>query len=361
MPDTAQPVESPEPSERRLHPRKQLWFQYIRLGDNNCGFILDISESGLSMQVVRSLPDDPLPKMRFQLPRSDAWVETRGRIAWIKVSKLTVGVQFVGLPYSGHIRIRRLVYGRAQSTASTKQNGLVPDLPVKSRTVSVPAVANPTVTERQDHAAVVRESAGIPSIEVSSKPSSTRSAAAGVVVNPSPRTLPTSVLTYVTKSNRQVGPSKSTTSSSKLNRPIWAIVLAALVLSLFIVSDAYRFRSTPGRYQTRDSVADKMPELPSSISVNPEKEPVNAGPPLDTSGFVLQVGAMAHKDNADALAESLRKKHFSAFVCRPGTNHLYLVMVGPFHDTGSMAKVKEDLTKLHIDAIRVKSSAIAQP
>jgi hypothetical protein len=35
-------------------------------------------------------------------------------------------------------------------------------------------------------------------------------------------------------------------------------------------------------------------------------------------------------------------------------------MVGPFHDTGSMTKVKEDLTKLHIDAIRVKWSAIAQ-
>ena len=368
MPDTAQPAENPKPSDRRLHPRKQLWFSYIRLGHDTFGFIRDISESGLSMQVVRRLPDDPLPKMRFQLPPSDAWVETRGRIAWVNVSKLTVGVQFVGLPYAGHIRIRRLVYGRAQSSILIKQSGLVQDLPVKSqsetlnlkRTVSVSAVATPGVTECQNHVAVVKESAAIRSAEVGSKPSSTRSATAVVVGKPGPRTVPPTVLTYATKYDRQVRSSELTISSSKSNRPIWAMVVAALLLSTFIAFVAFRFRPTANSYQTRESVADKTPALPANISADPKIAPVEPSLPLDISGFVLQVGAMTHKDNAEALAESLRKRHFPAFVSRPGTNHFYLVMVGPFHDAATMSKVNEELTRLHIDAIRVTWSAIAQ-
>ncbi|MGA7624701.1 MAG: SPOR domain-containing protein [Candidatus Acidiferrales bacterium] len=139
------------------------------------------------------------------------------------------------------------------------------------------------------------------------------------------------------------------------------MAVASLVLASFIAFDAYRFRPVADGHQTGAFNADKKPELPSSVSASPEILPFDPSQPLDNSAFVLQVGAMAHKDNADALAESLRKEHFPVFVSKPGTNHLYLVMVGPFHDTGTMAKVKEDLTKLHIDAIRVKSSAIAQP
>jgi len=138
------------------------------------------------------------------------------------------------------------------------------------------------------------------------------------------------------------------------------MVLAALLLSTFVAFVAFRFRLTANGYHTREPVADKTPALMANISADPKIAPVEPSLRLDTSGFVLQVGAMTHKDNAEALAESLRKRHFPVFVSGPGTNHLYLVMVGPFHDTGSMTKVKEDLTKLHIDAIRVKWSAIAQ-
>src|ERR1700693_144650 len=98
MPDTVQSAENPGTSERRLRPRKQLLFPWIQLGADNGGIILDISESGLAMQAVRSLADGELPAMRFQLSESQTWIETRGRIAWISASKNTAGVEFVGLP-----------------------------------------------------------------------------------------------------------------------------------------------------------------------------------------------------------------------------------------------------------------------
>jgi hypothetical protein len=40
MPDAVQFPESPRTSDRRLYPRKQLWFPSIQLGDHNGGIIL---------------------------------------------------------------------------------------------------------------------------------------------------------------------------------------------------------------------------------------------------------------------------------------------------------------------------------
>ena len=73
MPDAIQSAEPAGTSERRLHPRKPLWFPRIQLGDHNGGIILNISERGLAMMVVRSLADDPLRRMRFQLSDTSAW------------------------------------------------------------------------------------------------------------------------------------------------------------------------------------------------------------------------------------------------------------------------------------------------
>jgi hypothetical protein len=87
MPDAVQSAESAGTSERRLHPRKPLWFPRIQLGDQNGGIILNISERGLAMLVVRSLADDLLRQMRFQLSDTSAWVETQGRIAWSAVRR----------------------------------------------------------------------------------------------------------------------------------------------------------------------------------------------------------------------------------------------------------------------------------
>src|SRR5271155_1723755 len=128
MSGTVQSAENPGASERRLHPRQQLWFPRIQLSDHNGGIVLNISEHGLAMMVVRSLADDPLRQMHFQLSESSAWVDTRGRIAWVSASKTTACVEFVDLPDEGHIRIKRWISSLAPSSASVKESTFVENI-----------------------------------------------------------------------------------------------------------------------------------------------------------------------------------------------------------------------------------------
>jgi cell division septation protein DedD len=61
-------------------------------------------------------------------------------------------------------------------------------------------------------------------------------------------------------------------------------------------------------------------------------------------GFVLQVGAMARKENAEALAERLRRQSFPAFVFEQGGDGLYRVDVGPYPQADYAHSVKGELT-----------------
>jgi cell division septation protein DedD len=65
--------------------------------------------------------------------------------------------------------------------------------------------------------------------------------------------------------------------------------------------------------------------------------------PLDSPGFVLQVGAMGQEGNADALSNELRKKNFSAFVFHRGTDPFYRVAVGPYTDEPAAIRIQKDL------------------
>ena len=79
-----------------------------------------------------------------------------------------------------------------------------------------------------------------------------------------------------------------------------------------------------------------------------EKASQNAIPPvlpLDTPGFVLQVGAMGEEANADALSNELHKKNFSAFVYHRDRDRYYRVVVGPYTDQNAAVRIKSDLTQ----------------
>jgi cell division septation protein DedD len=81
---------------------------------------------------------------------------------------------------------------------------------------------------------------------------------------------------------------------------------------------------------------------------------------LDRPGFVLQVGAMAREENADAPAESLRQKKFPVIVSRSGTGRFYRVVVGPYGDVDFTLRVKEQLKKQGFDAFRTPWNPSAQ-
>jgi cell division septation protein DedD len=77
--------------------------------------------------------------------------------------------------------------------------------------------------------------------------------------------------------------------------------------------------------------------------------------PLAPSGaIVLQVAALAKQDDALALAGSLQKKHFSAYVQPPHKDKYYRVQVGPFKDQKSADAAKKGLESAGFKAFVVK-------
>ena len=98
--------------ERRNHARTPVSPQaFVKFGENNYGFVFNISESGLVFAPTETLTlaVAAVAKMRFQLPQSKDWIETRGEIAWIADSKKEAGVRFVDLHDDTRIKIRNWI------------------------------------------------------------------------------------------------------------------------------------------------------------------------------------------------------------------------------------------------------------
>ena len=379
MSDTVQSAENPGASERRLHPRKQLWFPSIELGDVHGGIILDISESGLAMRAVRSLEDGQLTAMRFQLSESQAWIETRGRIAWIGVSKKTAGVEFVGLPEEARNRIRQWIPLMLHPSGSAEENPLdeqiepartepPPREPERAIFVSESETTGP-VGKHQGRHSIAVDSAGVQpgtaetqNAGTDSRHNHDQSLEPAVIRNARGNTLPALYLSYQkTTSSREITDRGRTTGSRKPGRLIGLTsATAVLLVSVFFVR-AHRSHWIGNNSQgTALMVPAKTAELPSDSSTYPETLSADRNVLLVRPGFVLQVGAMTHEENAEALAESLHQRDFPAFVSRRGTDRFYRVVVGPFSDVDSTLRVKERLRKQGFDALRTPWSPPTQ-
>ena len=134
------------------------------------------------------------------------------------------------------------------------------------------------------------------------------------------------------------------------SRPTIAIAVASVLLSSIFGYLVYHWRGTRMNVQVQESAAlAKAPELPPKDATDPVKPspaatPISPPTPrLDLPGFVLQVGAMTHEDNADALAQDLQQRNFPAFVFRRGTDRFYRVAVGPYTNKESSVRIGKEL------------------
>jgi len=84
-----------------------------------------------------------------------------------------------------------------------------------------------------------------------------------------------------------------------------------------------------------------------------ERSAANA-PLIPGGAIVLQVAALAKQDDALALAGSLQKKRFSAYVQPPHKDKYYRVQVGPFKDQKSADAAKKGLESAGFKAFYVK-------
>ena len=113
MSDHRQHAENPLAiGERRIHARIPVTPQaFVKFGENNYGFVFNISESGLVFAPTETLTlaVGATAKMRFQLPDSKEWIETGGEVAWIAESKKEAGVCFVDLTEDTRLKIRNWI------------------------------------------------------------------------------------------------------------------------------------------------------------------------------------------------------------------------------------------------------------
>ena len=97
-------------------------------------------------------------------------------------------------------------------------------------------------------------------------------------------------------------------------------------------------RKVPGILSPGSTVEQPTSALPATLSSN-------------LPGFVLQVAAMKHEENADALAKTLHQRNFPVFVFRRGAGSFYRVAIGVYGDADSAVKVKDELERQGFKAI----------
>ncbi|HTA59279.1 MAG TPA: SPOR domain-containing protein [Candidatus Baltobacteraceae bacterium] len=93
---------------------------------------------------------------------------------------------------------------------------------------------------------------------------------------------------------------------------------------------------------------------PSVAPRAPVERNSSSAPPIANGAIILQVAALAKQDDALALAGSLQKKHFSAYVQAPHKDKYYRVQVGPFKDQKSAEAAKKGLESAGFKAFVVK-------
>ncbi len=99
-----------EKPDRRAHARSHSpGLAYVEMGEENGGIALNISEGGLAVTVAETLMSDYFPSIRFQLPKSDGWIEASGQVAWVSASKKGAGIQFADLTDGDREKIREWV------------------------------------------------------------------------------------------------------------------------------------------------------------------------------------------------------------------------------------------------------------
>jgi hypothetical protein len=303
MSHTSQFAVQESPSDRRSYGRERVLFSCAQLGDGNGGIILNISEGGVALRVVAELAEEYLPKMRFQFSHPSPWVEASGRVAWLSESRKTVGVEFTQLTDEARQQIRKWLASVSGAEIFKGDDG------------------RRTTGFFEDHA-------------LRSVFAASRSAAA-------PRSWTSTVL------------------SSKHQRLAAAVLASTLLIALFLFL-GHRVRQMT--YRGQGSAMPVQAAVP-GVPVRETDTPIANSTATTSAGlpaYALQMGAMAHKDNAEALANSLRQRNFPAFVRSAGGSRLYLVLVGPYDSAARAAAAKRELKSQGFEAISIKLNGSSQ-
>ena len=97
-----------EPHGNRAHARRRILpIGYVELGQENGGILLNLSEGGLAVRSPLPLDSREFTGIRFQAPKSQAWLTASGRVVWLSDSKKEGGIQFTELPGDARQQIHK--------------------------------------------------------------------------------------------------------------------------------------------------------------------------------------------------------------------------------------------------------------
>jgi TonB family protein len=134
----SQPGNDSDTAERRQHPRQMVnSLAYLDIGPDNGGIIVNISEGGLALHAVGSLPPDPLIELRMQFSKSMKRMETTGKVAWTSGSKKDAGIEFIDLPEEDYLQIKEWLCAQNSSErfpSEKKPKPMLAPPPIKMRT-----------------------------------------------------------------------------------------------------------------------------------------------------------------------------------------------------------------------------------
>jgi len=358
MSDTFQSAGDSRTTERRYSPRQRVSFACIQLDDeHNGGLILDVSERGLSVQAVSILTPEESPSMRFQLSPSEPWIETRGRIAWIGASMKRAGLEFIDLPDDARDQIRRWISLELRTNKSAEETTLetteLPtDEPENVISFPEPETMRPVAENQNLHSIADDAVEATPNVEKVIRYSRPPSTAVSVTGNARDTATPPLAWSELeSRVNREIY-AHTRMGFPRTSGRLIGFAAGALVLGSAVFFLAYHLQKSKNSQQHVDALtAEKAPEPSTPPSTNPAMPPIEATAPAGPPDFMLQVGALTHKENADALAEDLHRRDFPTFVSPPGTDRFYRVFVGPFRDPASTLRAKEELKEKGFESI----------
>ena len=272
----------------------------VRWGESECRLVFDLCEEGLAVDGFASASQAQVIPLVLDLPDDHGHIQAKGEIAWTNDAEKRTGLRFVDLADTSRQQLRQWV---SASVFDATELALAEDEPARP----------PVSLERETDSVGPFASQPMADEELVSYRGSH----------------------YLT----------------------W-LVLGALSLFSGVALVRHYLGGVGSSWQTKEIMAaGKIPEIqprPSSAPVTQPPATASLPPPvlpLSVPGFVLQVAAMKHEDNADALAKTLQERDFPAFVFKRGSNSFYRVAVGAYSDPDSAVRVREQLKAQGFEAI----------
>ncbi|HEY6946060.1 MAG TPA: PilZ domain-containing protein [Candidatus Acidoferrum sp.] len=110
--------------DRRLQERKQLERTVVcKLGDDESGSVLNLSQDGLCFESLTPIEDKALRQLRLSVELNGA-IEATGQLAWIDSAKRTGGLRFLELSAPAREQIRVWLSETSQVTQKIATSGL---------------------------------------------------------------------------------------------------------------------------------------------------------------------------------------------------------------------------------------------